>query len=130
MGTSFYVANDLSRMDLSRTDLLRGDSDRKDTLLAFGISVAYIGLWKENSCDDPIGVRELLRHSRCVSLVSAQQTDLLNNRVDSLIGTVPGAKPAGFGSWDWKAMVKPTPRRRARAKLFQRVIRCKGGDSA
>src|ERR1700685_4336215 len=31
MGTSFHVANDLSRMDLSRTDLLRGDSDRKDS---------------------------------------------------------------------------------------------------
>ena len=31
MGTSFHVANDLSRMDLSRTDLLRGDPDRKDT---------------------------------------------------------------------------------------------------
>lgn len=32
MGTSFQVANDLSRTDLSRTDLLSGDSDRKDTL--------------------------------------------------------------------------------------------------
>jgi len=31
MGTSFHVANDLSRMDHSRADLLRGDSDRKDT---------------------------------------------------------------------------------------------------
>src|SRR5580693_9117290 len=30
MGTSFHVANDLSRMDLSKTDLLR-DSDRNDT---------------------------------------------------------------------------------------------------
>jgi hypothetical protein len=130
MGTSFHVANDLSRMDLSRTGLLGGDSDRKDTLLAFGISVAYIGLWKENSRDDRIGVRELLRHSRCVWLVSAQQTELLNNRVDSLLGTVPGAKPAGIGSWDWKAMVKLTPRRRARAKLSQRVIRCIGGNNA